>query len=95
MSDKVAAALGPDIRSAIEAIESAGSIRRDPAHYDGRYLCIRCGRDQHGDYWPGCTSKKPDGTQYTHEETCARYGEHDWMCDPCERLMNEELAAAN
>lgn len=76
--------------------------RRDPADYDGRQTCARCSRDASGDYWPICADARPDGTRYTHEESCERYAtirggsaDYDdwWLCDPCERLMVEEIAA--
>lgn len=38
-------------------------------------VCPRCANGR-----PGCTDIKPDGTRYTHEETCATY---DWSTDLC------------
>lgn len=74
------------------------TVYSDPRKFDGRLLCMRCGRDEQGDYWPLCADRKypfgPSFERFTHEETCEVYGEHMWMCDECDRAMNEELQAS-
>ena len=61
---------------------------KDPATYAGEFVCARCGSG-----WPCCADTKPDGTHYTHEETCQKYETRpDWeamrLCKKCEALMN-------
>lgn len=63
---------------------------KDPTTYAGEFVCARCGSG-----WPCCADTKPDGTQYTHEETCAKYETRDdWedmgVCDKCEKMLARE-----
>lgn len=48
----------------------------DPQDYDGRPICFVCASDAQGTEWPLCADRRPDGTTYTHEETCLAYHRH-------------------
>lgn len=70
-------------------------IPGDPATYSGQPLCPRCGIDPRGRTYPVCAEfHMVDGVyeRWSHAETCERYEYSADLCDPCERLMQEELA---
>lgn len=63
---------------------------KDPVTYNGEFVCIRCGSG-----WPCCADKKPDGTHYTHQESCAKYewgGANYDVCKRCDEELAVELA---
>jgi hypothetical protein len=55
---------------------------KDPATYAGEFVCPRCGSG-----WPCCTDRRPDGTKFTHAETCERYRDADDVCVSCDAAM--------
>lgn len=65
---------------------------RDPATYKGEFVCMRCGSG-----WPFPADTRPDGTRYTHAETCQKYidarrrSEDCRMCDACQNELINEL----
>ena len=64
-------------------LDPAGpALSRDPATYAGEPVCPRCGSG-----WPCCTDRRPDGTKFTHAETCERYRDTDDVCASCETAM--------
>lgn len=51
----------------------------DPATYDGRTLCPRCGQG-----WPCCADRDEHGQRYSHELTCNIYNYSDThACGRC------------
>jgi hypothetical protein len=63
-------------------------VFKDPGTYSGEFVCICCGSG-----WPCCADKKPDGTNYTHAETCNKYhwgGDKYDVCERCEREIEIE-----
>lgn len=67
-------------------------ILKDPATYKGEFVCACCASG-----WPICADTRPDGTRYTHEETCQKYQDAgQWwddykLCDACESELTVEL----
>lgn len=64
---------------------------KDPAKYAGEPVCSFCASG-----WPTCADTRPDGTRYTHEETCQKYRNAGrWgrytLCDTCEDEFVTEL----
>ena len=67
---------------------------KDPATYKGEFVCMRCGSG-----WPFPADTRPDGTKYTHEETCQKYYDAGWwdnyyLCEACEDEFIAELEEA-
>lgn len=60
----------------------------DPADYSGELLCDRCGVDPNGQYWPICVNKRPDGSLWSHKETCEKYEYAGDLCTPCWEIMD-------
>lgn len=63
---------------------------RNPLRYAGELLCICCGTDvakgRTGWKFPICADRRPDGTRWSHSDTCAVYKyEYSRLCDDCER----------
>lgn len=52
-------------------------------------LCPRCSNGL-----PICMDYKPDGTRYTHEETCATYNWGEVVCDRCRHEMRWDATTA-
>lgn len=52
-------------------------------------VCPRCANGR-----PICVDFKPDGSQYSHEETCARYAWADDVCDACAPLLESTVDIA-
>lgn len=65
---------------------------KDPATCAGEFVCACCGSG-----WPCCADTRPDGTRYTHAETCQKYRDAgQWaddyrMCGACENELITEL----
>lgn len=47
----------------------------------GEALCPRCGNGK-----PCCADTKPDGSHYSHADTCATYTWATSLCAPCEAI---------
>lgn len=50
-------------------------------------LCPRC-----GDGRPCCADKRPDGTRYSHADTCETYEWSDELCPSCREIEESEHA---
>ena len=65
---------------------------KDPATYAGEFVCMRCGSG-----WPFPADTRPDGTKYTHAETCQKYidaGQWSYgyrICGDCGNELATEL----
>ena len=65
---------------------------KDPATYAGEFVCACCGSG-----WPTCADRRPDGTRYTHAETCRKYidarprSDDYRMCEVCQNELITEL----
>lgn len=65
---------------------------KDPATYAGEFVCMRCGSG-----WPLPADTRPDGTKYTHAETCQKYidaGQWSYgyrICGDCAHELATEL----
>lgn len=68
-------------------VEETARRFKDPATYNGEPVCVCC-----GDGWPNCVDRRPDGSRYSHLDTCYRYKWAD-LCDRCERECAEETQA--
>lgn len=68
---------------------------KDPATYKGEFVCMRCGSG-----WPFPSDTRPDGTKYTHAETCQKYidaGQWSYgyrICGDCGNELATELEEA-
>ena len=68
---------------------------KDPATYAGEFVCMRCGSG-----WPCCADRRPDGTSYTHAETCQKYinarqpSDGYRICGDCANELATELEEA-
>ena len=65
---------------------------KDPATYKGEFVCACCASG-----WPICADTRPDGTRYTHAETCQKYiAAGHWsdgyrMCGDCANELVKKL----
>ena len=71
-------------REAVPILPGLADANRDLLGVDD--VCPRCGNGR-----PICTDTKPDGTRYTHAETCATYDWADVLCDRCLIVPEEAL----
>jgi hypothetical protein len=72
---------------------------RTPEQYAGEPRCFICGMSPGSVYFPMCCDTKPDGTRYTHDETCSTYPglrnrryDPEWLCTRCEAAEAAWLA---
>jgi hypothetical protein len=81
-------------------MSTAVKIVKRPDEYAGDPRCFICGMSPDGVFFANCATVLPDGTIYTHDETCQKYGAErdrsypaDWLCSRCSAEEDAWLAA--